>query len=526
MVEPLLVLMAFAIGFVFRQLGMPPLLGYLLAGFIAGAAQLGEFAQIQQLADLGVELLLFTIGLKLDFRQLAAAKVWGSTLVHMAVVVPLTALMLLCLPLVFPSVAGMDSQAIWMLAFALSFSSTVFAVKIFDERGESAALHARICIGILVMQDLLAVIYLVGSADYLPSPWALTLLALPLMRPVLQRLLDRAGHGELLLLFGVGLALGAGSLFEALHLKAGLGALCIGALLSGSSKSNELYKTLGSLKDLLLTAFFLSVGYYGLPSGEMILVAVLISLLVFLRPLVYFLVLVAFRLRARTALLAGVGLFTYSEFGLIVTAIAVQHGQLQPEWLTTLAVAVALSLFIATPFNTRIHSLYARYAQRLLRLESPELHAEENRVDLGDAEVVVFGMGRIGSGAYEFLQQRYPDKVVGIDEDAAKAEKLCAQGLRCYRGDVSDRDFLERAKLDQRRLILVCLTNHSENLQVVRFLQGMDYRGQIGAISRFPDQQAELRALGCVSFNLYAEAGHGFAEHVLDELGEVGLRHV
>ncbi len=521
MVEPLLVLMAFAIGFIFRQLGMPPLLGYLLAGFVAGAAQLGEFEQIQVYADIGVQLLLFTIGLKLDFRQLAAAKVWGSTLVHTAVVVPLTAVMLLSLPLVLSSLEVMDSQAAWMLAFALSFSSTVFAVKIFDERGEAAALHARIAIGILVMQDLLAVAYLVGSANYLPSPWAIGLLGLPLLRPLLWRLLDRAGHGELLLLFGFGLALGAGSLFEALHLKAGLGALCVGALFAGSSKSNELYKSLGPLKDLLLTAFFLSVGYYGLPDGQMIVVAALLSVLVFLRPIIYFLVLVAFRLRVRTAMLAGLGLFTYSEFGLIVAALAVQAGQLEPVWLTTLAVAMALSLFIATPFNTRVHNLYARYSSRLLQLESRELHVEEHRVELGDADVVVFGMGRIGSGAYEFLNQRYPNCVVGIEEDADKAARHILNGINCCRGDVSDRDFLDRAQLGKRRLIMVCLSNHSENVRVVKFLQSMNYTGRIAAISRFPDHEQELRELGCVSFNLYAEAGHGFAEHVLEELGEV-----
>ncbi|MBD2858661.1 cation:proton antiporter [Spongiibacter sp. KMU-158] len=520
MVEPLLVLMAFAIGFIFRHLGMPPLLGYLLAGFVAGVAKLGEFEQIQLYADLGVLLLLFTIGLKLNFKQLAAAKVWGTTLAHTLIVVPLTALMLLSLPLFLSSVGAMDFQSAAMLGFALSFSSTVFAVKIFDERGEASSLHARIAIGILVMQDLLAVLYLVGSADYLPSPWALCLLGLPLLRPLLQRLLEMAGHGELLLLFGFGLAMGAGSLFEALHLKAGLGALCIGALLAGGNKSNELYKSLGPLKDLLLTAFFLSVGYYGLPSGDMIVVALLLSALVFLRPLIYFLVLVAFRLRVRTSLLAGVGLFTYSEFGLIVAALAVQAGKLEPEWLTTLAVAMALSLFIAAPFNTRIHSLYARFASRLQKLESQQLHAEEKQVDLGAAEIVVFGMGRIGSGAYEFLNQRYPGLVVGVEEDADKANRLLQQGVKCCQGDVSDRDFLERAKLGGRRLILVCLSNHSENVQVVKFLNKVGFSGKLAAISRFPDHELELRELGCVSFNLYAEAGHGFAEHVLEELGE------
>ncbi|MFT7406094.1 cation:proton antiporter [Zhongshania sp.] len=518
MIEPVLVGVAFLAGLAFRRVGMPPLLGYLLAGFLAGGLQLGDADVINVLSDVGIILLLFTIGLKLNVRELLAPQIWATASLHTIIVVPLTSLMLMGLVLLMPGIGGMDTTVALTLAFALSFSSTVFAVKIFDERGEGSALHAKIAIGILIVQDIFAVSYLVLSAERAPSPWAFALLGLPLLRPLLVFFLKQAGHGELLVLFGIAVALGSAELFEMVHLKAGLGALLFGILLSGVDKSVELYKSLINFKDIFLTAFFLSIGYTGLPSGDMLLVALVIASLIMIRPLIYFGLLLMFRLRARTSLLVGLSLFNYSEFGLIVAAMAVKGGQLPEAWLTTLAVAMALSLFIAAPFNTYVHSLYARFATRLQKMERSELLVQERPADMGEAEIVIFGMGRIGSGAYDYLSQHYPDKIVGVEESADKALKLRLAGISCVPGDASDRDFLERAELHRRKMVLVSLSNHSENVDVVKLLQQLNYKGNIAVVSRFSDQQEELISMGCITFNLYAEAGHGFAERVMEEM--------
>ena len=513
-----LLLIAFLAGLVFRRLGYPPLLGFLLAGFAAHEAGVGDIETIRPLADLGITLLLFTIGLKLNLRELAQVQVWGTATAHMLIAVVLTVPVIILAGFLIPALRMESHAAAWALAFALSFSSTVFAVKIIEERGEGAALHAEIAIGILIIQDLFAVCFLVLTTDTMPSPWALGLLALPFLRPVLIKLLDRAGHGELLVLFGVATAIGAYELFELVDLKGGLGALLIGILLGPAEKSSELYKSLLSLKDLFLIGFFLQIGFFGLPSPEMLLVALALSLLIFLRPLIYYFLLVGFGLRARTAFVAGFSLFNYSEFGLIVGAIAVGTGMLSPEWLTTLALAMALSLFIATPFNTRVHDLYGRFAALLHRFERKERLEREQLLGLGDAEIVVLGMGRVGVGAYETLRERYGDVVVGVEENLDKAKKLAGEGYRCIPGDASDYDFWMDAGLAKRRMLLVSLSNHRENLYVVDMAKRFDYRGVLAVISRYPDHKAELEGLGCVTYNLYAEAGHGFAEHVLREL--------
>ena len=113
------------------------MIGFLLAGFAAHEAGVGDITTIRNLADLGITLLLFTIGLKLNLKELAEIQVWGTATVHMFVAVILTVPVILLAGYFFPVLALENPVAAWALAFALSFSSTVFAVKIFEERGKT-----------------------------------------------------------------------------------------------------------------------------------------------------------------------------------------------------------------------------------------------------------------------------------------------------------------------------------------------------------------------------------------------------
>ena len=167
--EPGIILTAFLAGLLFKRFGYPPLPGYLIAGFACHALGIGDVHSLHMIANLGITLLLFTIGLKLNLGQLSEPQVWGVAGIQMLVAIPLTAAAIIGAGYVFPALALTQVSSAWALALALSFSSTVFAVKMIEDRGESISLHARITIGILVLQDLIAVIYLVFSADHPPS---------------------------------------------------------------------------------------------------------------------------------------------------------------------------------------------------------------------------------------------------------------------------------------------------------------------------------------------------------------------
>jgi len=396
--DPLWILAAFILGFVVYRVGLPPLVGYLIAGFVLQALGVEGGDTLERIADLGVTLLLFSIGLKLRLRNLAKPGIWAGASIHMAITVIVFGVCIYALGLSGLSIfSALDFKLTLMIAFALSFSSTVFAVKVLEERGEMSSLHGRISIGILIMQDIFAVVFLTFSTGKIPSPWAIALVgSLLIVRPLLFAILDRVGHRELLLLFSVFLALGLGAGgFESVGLKPDLGALIAGVLVAGHPKADELAKALLSFKNLFLVGFFLSIGLAGAPTLQTVGIAGLLVVGLVFKVVLFFLLFTRFKLRARTSLLASFSLATYSEFGLLVATTGFKNGWIGSEWLIILAMTMSLTLILASPLNSFAQSIYSCFSERLKLFETKSRLAEDRTVDPDDAEIAVFGMGRV-----------------------------------------------------------------------------------------------------------------------------------
>ena len=326
--DVLLIAIAFLFGLVARQFRLPPLVGFLVAGFVLQTLGKEGGETLRSVSDLGVTLLLFSIGLKLRVRSLMRPEIWGSTTLHAGFVVLLFAPLLYGAAFFFAPSLGLDWQTAFLIAFALSFSSTVFAVKALDENGDLGAAHGRVAIGILVMQDIFAVIFLTASTGKIPSAWAI--LAIPILllaRPAFGWIVSRSGHGELLTLCGLFFALVIGAkVFDVVGLKADLGALFVGVLVGAHPRASELKKSLNDITDLLLVGFFLQIGLEGSLSWQGLGWSLLFVLLLPLKSVAFFALLTRLRLRARTSWMASASLSTYSEFGLIVMALGVAQG--------------------------------------------------------------------------------------------------------------------------------------------------------------------------------------------------------
>jgi predicted Kef-type K+ transport protein len=464
---------------------------------------------LDTLAEMCITLLLFSIGLKLQPRDLLATRVWGTTVIHL-VATKLFFLALLLGTARFAPALGIDLTTALVVAFALTFSSTVFVIQIMQERGEMASRHANLAVGVLIIQDLIAVIFLAVSTGKVPEASALWLLLLiPARRPIL-RLLSIAGHGELFTLAGFDLAILGPQVFDSVGIKGDLGALLIGALLAGDRKAKELARNLLYFKDLFLVGFFLSIGLSGWPRPELMVLAAVIGLLALLKPLLYFRLFTLFHTPPRTALLASNSLANHSEFGLIVIAVAATAGWVDPQWSGAISIAIAASFIAASPLNRLSHSLYARYRSNLLRHESHRVRASQP--DTRNVRVLILGMGNIGTGAYEAMARSYGEQVLGVDDNDRKLALHRAMHRRVAAADASDPDFWYRVALDEVELIMLALTNHQENLLVARLLHGLGYRGRIAAVVRFEEEAQELEGLGIAAFNLYAQAGEGFAD--------------
>ncbi|MBB5022805.1 cation:proton antiporter family protein [Desulfurispira natronophila] len=515
----ILVSFAFGFGLALTRIGLPPMVGFLLAGFAYNMAGLVPPDGLDFVAGLGITLLLFSIGLKLDVKGLLKPEIWASAAFHMVLSTSFMCGALLLAKYWFNSpLLDISLATLLVLGFALSFSSTVFAVKVLEEKGDMTAFYGKVAIGILIMQDLFAVIFLSASEGTLPSYWALLVLGLPLLRPVLYRLMDMAGHGELFILCGLFIALGVGAEgFSLLGLKPDLGALVMGVMIAGHPKAAELSRALFGFKELMLVGFFLSIGMTGLPTMEMLLAAILLCLLLPFKSTLYLLIVSRFGLRSRTSLLTTLSLTNYSEFGLIVAAIAVSQGILSPEWLLIIAITVSLSFALSAPLSRYSEQLYRWTSGKLIPFETRRVHPNDAAIDVGVARVVVFGMGRIGTGAYDELVNIYGENVCGVEHDPARVDRHRAAGRNVVLGDATDTDFWLRLQMDPYlEFIVLAMPSHCGNIFAAHQIRNLGISCQVAAIAKYPDEVEELHQLGiCAAYDMYEEAGSGLVQHAM-----------
>ncbi|MBD1559132.1 cation:proton antiporter [Vibrio sp. S9_S30] len=520
--ELIFISVAFLAGFAALKCNLPPLVGFLLAGFALKAFGYESNDTITALADLGVTLLLFTIGLKLDVKTLLAKEIWlGATVHNIISTTFFTTALLLLKTLGVSTLSSIGLEQLVLLGFALSFSSTVFAVKSLQEKGEMNATYGTLAIGILVMQDIFAVVFLTASTGKIPEWYAVALFILPLLRPLFFKALDWVGHGEMLVLFGIFFALVVGAgLFHIVGMKPDLGALIMGMILAGHKKASELSKSLLNLKELFLVCFFLNIGLAEEPTLTGLSLAILFMLLLPVKGILYFFTINFFKFRVRTSLLASLTLFNYSEFGLIVGGLAYKMGWLPGDILVSIAIAVSISFVLAAPITRAGHEIYQRSAKWLKEAAAEKLHAKDQLINPGHAQVLILGMGRIGTGAYDELRTRYGKISLGVEVRSDAAANHRFQGRNVIEGDATDPDFWERI-LDTAnvKLVLLAMPHHLGNQLALNQLQRKKFKGQIAAIAEYSDQLEELTELGVdAAFNIYNEAGSGFARHVCEQL--------
>lgn len=532
LIDPLVICLAFGLGYGASRVGLPPLVGYLLAGFALSTQGYESGPFIETISDVGVTILLFTIGLKLKVRNLLKPEVWAGASLHMLITVAGFSALLMGLGAAGVSLfAGLDYSTALLIAFALSFSSTVFAVKILDESKRGNSLNGRTAIGVLIVQDIFAVLFLAFSTGKIPSPWALAILgALPFARWVFMRVLNRIGHGELQVLFGFFLAFVAGAYaFDIVGMKADLGALVMGMLLAPHARAKELASSLYSIKDFLLVGFFLQIGLAGLPSLQTLNAALLLVAVAPLKVALFFLIFTRFRLKARTSFITSMNLANYSEFGLIVGGLAVSNGWLSKDWLLAIAVALSMTFVIASPFNRMADALFDRWRGFLRLFQTKARHPDEEPYEPGEWQIVIVGMGRVGSGAYTYFTEEFGRVVVGVDFNADTVDRHLENGRHVLLADITDPDFWR--KLPTRghliRLIVLTVPNLEAQLFAVEKLKQRRYSGEIAAVVQYDDEVEVLREAGVdTAFNMYAEAGLGLASHVCKELNSLSVKKV
>ena len=252
--------------------------------------------------------------------------------------------------------------------------------------------------------------------------------------------------------------------------------------------------------------------------------ALVLCLLLPVKTMLYYAIVVRFGLRARTSLFTSLNLASFSEFGLIVAALGVAQGWLSVDWLMVIAIAVSVSFAIASPFSTGSENAYQQFKRFWDRFQKAALHPDDQILESGGAKVLVIGMGRVGSGAYDELTQTWPDQVLGIEHIAEKAERLRAQGRNVKVGDATDTDFWNAIRAAKPKdLIVLAMPNHHSNMVAAQQIRNVGLTSQVVAIAKFDEEVQALAELNVTAFNMYSKAGSGLARHALEKMGGVNI---
>lgn len=510
---------AFLLGFLMRRINFPPMIGFLIAGFVLNGLNISHGQLLDDLADIGVLLLLFTIGLKIKIKSLTDKVIWAGGIVT-ALISTLLFVVFLYLALYanIPLFKELNFNQIALIGFALSFSSTVFVIKILEERGNLNTSEGKVAVGVLVIQDIIAVIFLTFAKGEWPSAWAGLLILTPLLRPVLIWILKKTGHGEMLILFGFFIAILGGEIFQMVGLKSDLGALIFGIIISNHKKSNELATNLLNFKDFFLIAFFLNIGFYGLPTVELFWIGIILSLLLVIKPFIYHIIFSKLGFPVRSSYFASISLANYSEFGLIIGVFATKIGIIKPEWLVIIAIAISISFILSSLLNSYSLQLFEKRNNFICSFGHSKDYSCDSKNDICEARVFIFGMGLIGTTTYDKLNLIYPGKVLALDSDETVVNEHLKQNRKVILHDATETDFWSGICKDGVNIVVLAMTDFKANIFTLKLINSTHSNIKIFAAARFDDEVKQLKEAGAHHvFNLIEEAGKGLVNDIISK---------
>lgn len=475
-----------AVSLVAYFLKQPLILAYMGAGLLIGPSGLGlihEFELLHSLADIGILLLLFLVGLEMNPEKI-------RSLGFRAFFVGVGQILITgSLSAVFLSLLGLTGLALIYLTIALTLSSTVIAVKLLNDKNDSSSLYGQVAISILLVQDLLAVMALLffsglseGSFDWLGFGEtflfgglilaAIIILATKFIRFLYNRI---AKSTELLILFSLGWAFFIALLADKLGFNIEIGAFLAGISLAALPYSFEIRSKTKVLRDFFITLFFVALGatVSFTDLSEVLLASILISIFVLvIKPLVVHFLMQLLGYEKRSSLFTALSLSNVSEFSLILLALGLSLGHVNSKVLSLVAliamITMAFSSYLMT-YNKRLYNwLRPKVPFLFLRHKKP-LNFETDSLE---NHFIIVGCGRTGQQVVDMLSNQ-EKPYIAIDHDSFITQKLTKIGLDVVFGDAEDNELLPDLNINKAEMLISTIPNAEVNLFLIKKIQAL-----------------------------------------------------
>jgi K+:H+ antiporter len=501
--------LSIGIVFLFHKLRIVPIVGYLVTGVIIGPSVIGlvkDQTMIELFAEIGVILLLFTIGIEFSLQELIRSRrtiVMGGGMQVLLTIVVVTLIAL---------AAGQSMGIAIFLGFLVSMSSTAIVLRILSERAEMESPNGRVTISILIFQDLgiilmvLLVPLLAGTAGTSSSAMIFSILkalAIVLLLIVAGRFIVptvlyhivRTQNRELFLLGMIVICLGTATLTSMAGLSLAIGAFIIGLIISESEFSHQALSEILPLRDVFNSLFFISIGMlldlgFVLDNFSIILYVVIIIILI--KFMLTMITTVVLKYPLHTAFLVGLSLAQIGEFSFVLSLIGIQHGLLNND-IYQVFLASAILTMIATPFmiqmGPRIEDFITRHGK-----ESDHIRKETIGSKI-EKHVVIAGYGINGRNLSSVLSAvKIPFVVVEMNPEIVISEKR--KGLPIFYGDASKEDILKLTNISKAKILVVAICDAAHTRMMVKNARKLNPGIYIITRIRYVSELEELYELG------------------------------
>lgn len=543
-----LLVLAALVGAVSLLLRQPMIVSFIAVGVLAGPSVFDivqSEEKVQLLADLGVALLLFLVGLKLDLKLIRSMGLVSLATGLGQVLFTSVAGFFIALSL------GLDVITSLYVAVALTFSSTIIIVKLLSDKKEVDSLHGRIAIGFLIVQDLVVVLAMMvlsalgvnsqndGDAmarigTILLNGTVILLFVIAFIRflatPIVTRIVKSP---ELLITFAIGWAALLASMGSYFGFSKELGGLLAGVSLASTPFRETILSRLSTVRDFLLLFFFIALGMHIELEllGSQIYPALLLSLFVLIgNPLIVMVIMGVLGYRKRTSFLAGLTVAQISEFSLIFIAMGLELGHVSPEALGLVTLVGLITIALSVYMITYSHMLYD-FLEPVLgifekRSPTDERTQDKDLLETGRYDIVLFGLGRYGSAVAHYLKKD-GYRILAVDFNPDEVRRWKKQGFKAVYGDASDQEFIASLPLAGVQWVVssvaqydfLGLTHEDPRIALIDALKQQNYKGKIAVSTQKIDERDSLKSRGAdVVFLPFYDAAKRAAERLAEAM--------
>ena len=528
--------LATLIGMIGHRLRQPLIVAFIAAGLLVGPSALGwvqDAEPLELLAEIGVAVLLFLVGLKLDLHLV-------RTTGPVALVTGLGQVLFTSgVGFVLALGLGMDATTALYVAVALTFSSTIIIVKLLSDKRELEQLHGKVALGFLIVQDIVVVLVMIGItasgggdggglgseiAAVLATGLAFLASIAVLMRWVLPRLLPViARSSELLLVAAIAWAVGVAATGDWLGFSTEIGAFLAGFALASTPYREAISGRLTPLRDFLLLFFFIELGSQldlGLIGEQIPQAAVLSAFVLIGNPLIVLVIMGVMGYRRRVGFLAGLTVAQISEFSLILIALAYDQGHVGEDTVGLVTLVGIITIGLSTYLILYSHQLYDRIGPLLAVFERSEPKGDDGPDDARDVDVIVYGLGRYGARFARHLADAGVG-VLAVDWDPYATHD--DDRVAVTYGDAEDLELPGSLPLDRVRWVVSTVPSVDTNRHLAAALERWGYEGSLALLAHTDADVERLRDIGAdVILQPFRDAAERGVDAVLEDLEPAG----